>query len=435
MSHNEPDFSRHTESRCYWQYEPRNVINDHDQRLTADADIVIIGAGFAGLATACRIAEFSPHTRVTVLEANTIGYGASGRNGGLLSPLAAPVWLAGATRDRRQGDALRLLYEESHAVARWAARCAPNAEVEPTRLCLSPQGALTSAGLEEVADVVGRAGIPIENAHVNEPTQSLFLDAHMVHPYRLASGLAAYARQRGVRIVERCRVRTVQSKRSAIKILIDDGSAIEAYRVVLATNAYSSSVDLGFKTPGKVVRNFMLATELLNEQQVAKVNARSDFVVELNRKYIFYRLHGGRLLFGGIDKFGPPRSGNDFEIPQAVQETLCRDLSMRFGSGSNVPIAFAWGGCFHMTRNELPVIRRCPENPAIILNICYGGTGVALSLALAPVAASLALDQKINDPNLEFIHTVMDETGLPVAGGLALAGRVARRLFSQTLNG
>ena len=419
--------------RCYWHqgYADREVTVN--PAACTRADIVIVGGGFAGLATACRIAELRPETKIVLLEAKTVGYGASGRNGGLVSPLAAPIWLAGALRNARQSDALRLLYRKSHEAAQWAKLHAPDAEIHESSLQIAAQGPLTAAGLSEVAGVIAKSGIPIDLGDTRRRMNNLSLTCHTIQPYKLAVGLAAYARRLGIHILENASVQSIQPSNQGANVTLVTGETIKADRVVVSTNAYSGTISMGARTPGKVVRNFMLATAPLSEQQKASLRGSDSFIVELNSKYIFYRMHAGRLIFGGIDKIGSSNSPDDFEIPHKVLFTLRRELATRVDGGSDLPIDYSWGGRFHMTATDLPIIMPSPHNPAIIYNIGYGGTGVALTLALAPIAAALALEQKVRDEDTEFIFQVMRETRLPILSGIKLAGLVSKRLMSQAM--
>ncbi|HEX5063542.1 MAG TPA: FAD-dependent oxidoreductase, partial [Kofleriaceae bacterium] len=84
--------------------------------LPAATDFVVLGGGFAGLMTAIRLREQNPTATVAVLEAERVGYGASGRNAGFLSPLAAPVWLLGAERSAEQAWGAARINGEVHAI-------------------------------------------------------------------------------------------------------------------------------------------------------------------------------------------------------------------------------------------------------------------------------------------------------------------------------
>lgn len=420
--------------RCYWHHGQSAKTSHGQPEAHSTADIIVIGGGFAGLATACRIAELRPATKIFLLEGKVIGYGASGRNGGLVSPLAAPIWLAGALGNAQQSDALRMLYRKSHEAAQWAKLHAPDAQIEASELQITAQGALTSAGLHEVADVIGKSGIPHELGKTPNGSCDLRLPCHTIHPYQLAIGLADYARRLGVQILENAPVLSIQSSKHSASVTLSDGNIITAERVVVCTNAYSHSISSGRPPHAKVVRNFMLATAPLSEAQKASLLGNDKFIVELNSKYIFYRMHAGRLIFGGIDKIGTSASDNDFEIPDAVSLALRRALSMRVKSERDIAIDFSWGGRFHLTSTDLPAIEECTDNPSVIYNIGYGGTGVALTLALAPVAAAIALKQKLPDDDAAFIYQVMRETRLPIFSGVKLAGLVSRRLFRQAFS-
>lgn len=419
--------------RCYWRHGNEVATTAASPTGESPADVIVIGGGFAGLATACRIGELRPDAKTILLEANSVGYGASGRNGGLVSPLAAPIWLAGALRNGRQSDALRLLYRKTHEAAQWAAAHAPDAEVRRTVLNIAAQGPLTAAGLSEVADVIARSGIPIERDSGARRHSDLRLACYTVQPYKLAVGLARYARQLGVQILENAAVRSIDASRRGVAVTMASGETLHAERVVVSTNAYFQSIAMASRPPGKVVRNFMLATAPLSEAQQTSLQSCDHFVVELNRKYIFYRMHAGRLMFGGIDKVGQSRSRDDFEIPGDVLGSLRSELSARVLDGRQLPIDFAWGGRFHMTATDLPFIARCSVNPSVIYNLGYGGTGVALTLALAPVAAAMALGQDVRDDEAEFVFQTMRETRLPIFAGAQLAGRVAKRAMAAAL--
>ncbi|PPC98528.1 MAG: hypothetical protein CTY31_13230 [Hyphomicrobium sp.] len=420
--------------RCYWHNGHSNDAAHGQHEGHSTADIIVIGGGFAGLATACRIAELRPEKKILLLEAKVVGYGASGRNGGLVSPLAAPIWLAGALGNSRQSDALRMLYTKSHEAAQWAKLHAPDAEVEASELQITAQGALTSAGLNEVAEVIGKSGLSYELGKTPNGSCELRLPCHTIHPYQLALGLADYALRLGIQILEYAPVQSIQSSKHGAAVTLSDGSIMSSERVVVSTNAYSNSISAGRQPPAKVVRNFMLATAPLSEAQKASLLGNDKFIVELNSKYIFYRIHADRLIFGGIDKIGTSTSENDFEIPDAVSLALRRALSMRVKCERDIAIDYSWGGRFHLTSTDLPVIKECTDNPSVVYNIGYGGTGVALTLALAPVAAALTLKQKLPDEDAAFIYQVMRETRLPIISGIKLAGLVSRRLLRQAFS-
>ena len=85
--------------RSYWQEANSASVALPNLELPSEADITVVGGGLTGVSTAIAILQRQPGVRVVLLEANFIGFGATGRNGGLISPLPAPVWLLTADRN------------------------------------------------------------------------------------------------------------------------------------------------------------------------------------------------------------------------------------------------------------------------------------------------------------------------------------------------
>jgi len=171
-------------------------------------EIAIIGAGLAGLSTAIAIKTSHPEAEVIVLESSFAGFGASGRNGGLLSPLAAPIWLITADTNPEHAWALAKLNAATAQLARRIAAEMPEAEAKPVPLRLEAAGQLTSAALDRIGRTLG--GLNIENTAGRHPRsaklRTLELTGHTVQPYRLVQGLARTARALGVDLHEGVRV-------------------------------------------------------------------------------------------------------------------------------------------------------------------------------------------------------------------------------------
>lgn len=424
--------------RSYWQRIGGMPLVAPQAALPARAAIAIIGGGFAGLATALRIKQMQPDAGVVLIEAKSVGYGASGRNGGLMSPLPAPVWLATALNDSLHARAMGLLNAEVAKAAAWAKLIAPGAEVTAQTLALEAKGAITDAAISHISRILAKAGIDHEmraEAAFAKP-RSLLLAAHTINPYALVQGLAARARQLGVEIVEGSPVADISRMEEGARITLRDGRSISAATVVIATNAYTPSLGLPEAPSAKVVHNYMLATEPLDRLTLVRLTragqTSGQFVVELNKAYVFYRLHQGRLVFGGIEKLRHTEGG-DLDVPRAVMAGLKSHLAATLDGAAMPRIAEAWGGRFHMTATDLPVIRRSRQHPAIVWNLGYGGTGVALSLALAPIAAALALGRKVDEPALSELDDAICSTRVPVAGALRFAAGVAGELVSGAM--
>ncbi len=203
---------------------------------------------------------------------------------------------------------------------------------------------------------------------------------------------------------------------------------IDARCVIVCTNAYTGALGLpaGART-AKPVRNYMLATEPLDPALAARLGDGRRFFVEIDKSYVFYRLHRGRLVYGGIESF-KDSAGSDFDVPSETLQKLTRLVRRSIGSDCP-PIACTWSGRYHATVTETPIIARHPAAPAIVMNVGYGGTGVALTQIFSGLAASLATGERQPDPDMDRLGRILSETKLPI-GGLAMFGAaVAQQLL------
>lgn len=393
-------------------------------------DFVVIGGGLAGISTARRILDMAPGASVAVLEGMTVGYGASGRNGGLLSPLPAPVWLLTARAGNESAWALKTLNARVHALGEALAEHVPTSEAASTKLHLNAMGRMTGAGLDAVARALDAAGIghDVRSDLERGGLRTLSLPTFCVNPYALVCALADDARARGALICPQTPVASVAQQGAGARVLLKCGQAIDARCVVVCTNAYTGALGVpeGARK-AKPVRNYMLATEPLDAALRRRLGDGRRFVVEIDKSYVFYRLHEGRLVYGGIEGF-KETTGSDFAVPDEIRHTLTGLVRRSIGSDCP-PIARAWSGRYHATATETPIIARHPKAPAIVMNVGYGGTGVALTQIFAGLAASIATGQRPSDPDDARLGRILQDTRLPVQGLISFGASVARQLL------
>lgn len=425
--------------RSYWQRHAQTKAStpQDKERLgsVCQPDVVVIGGGFAGLMTAIRLAEMEPAADILMLEANFVGFGASGRNAGLLSPLAAPVWLFSSNSNPEQAWALKHLNQRTQAVAKWLATNVPGSESAAATLRLESTGRLTAAALPKIAATLHKCDIEHEFIAATtvgrDPSGDrpgarkvgLEVPGNWINPYRCVVALGRHAESLGVRINENCAVTAVRDACDDVELVLASGKTLRTKKAIVCTNAYSASIDLPKSPRAKVVYNFMVSTPPLNSEQAAHLPAENTFVVELNLANIYYRRHAGRLIFGGIDKFS--KSGDDdFDVPPDVLAGLEGHLAGSLPKAC-MEVSEAWGGRFHMTYTDLPQIERTGANGSIILNVGYGGTGVALSLVLSKIAAALATSRGITDPDDQRLLAAINSTHIPIVSGARFGLAVA----------
>jgi gamma-glutamylputrescine oxidase len=393
--------------QSYWQREAGWRDRWHDTSLPAHADFVVIGGGFAGLATAIRIREREADASIVVLEAERVGSGASGRSAGFLSPLAAPVWLLGAERSTDHAWAAAKINEEVHEIASWLER-AGDIELARVRLGLAAGDRLGEAALGEFVNRVSLVGLAhqVLPSRAREGHRFLAMDAYTLHPYKLAVGLAEYATHQGIAIREHARVTKLDGTRVTF-----EGGVLDASCIVLCTNAYTSLAPVR----AAVVHSFMTATEPLDDVSSRRLVRDTEFTVEVNAAQAYHRMHAGRVIYGGVDKLWSP----DDEVPADVVSRLAKHMKASF-PGTLVAPGETWTGRFHATTNGLPIIRRDGNR---VLNVGYGGTGVALALTCAKRAAALAC----GEPD-DRLMSIIRSTRIGVRDSIRALAQIAGRI-------
>ncbi len=422
-----------TTRASYWQHDACWADRWHDSRLPVRVDVAVLGGGLSGLATALALRDRAPGAAIAVFEAERVGFGASGRSAGFLSPLAAPVWLLGARRSSDQAWAARTINTAVHHVAERIRVLVPAADVRAVDLSLEARGRIASSALAELAAAAEHVGLGFtldrRDSHRTAARLALSMGAYTVHPYKLVRGIAERAVDRGVKIYERARVRRVDAVEGGARIVLDDERHVLADRVVVCTNAYTPGIELDDRPRAMVVHSFMTATLPLPAEILAGLAGEDRFTVEVNAAQAYHRMHAGRVIYGGIDALSEP-AGGDLAVPPGVRRRLDELVSASFGLPSHVlPIEHAWSGRFHTTTTGLPVIRASRSNPAVVINVGYGGTGFALALACAPLAAALGAGEAPADDDARLLSTIED-TRLSVVSGIGAIARILARFAS-----
>jgi gamma-glutamylputrescine oxidase len=355
-------------------------------------DVCIVGGGYTGLSSALHLAERG--YSVILLEAERIGWGASGRNGGQLG--------SGHRKDQRS---LERMLGRDWAYRLWELAADGNATVRSLIAehgidCDLTPGILHAAWktseprwMEEEADYMRRhyaydklRFVPREEMREMVQTTRYhagLLDmggAHL-HPLNYALGLARAALAKGVRIFEGSRVEDIAQGSPAI-VRIASGS-VKAKHVVLAANAYLGNLAPRIAGAIMPINNFIIATEPLGESR-ANALIRDNVGVQDTKFVIdYYRLSPDhRLLFGGGENYSShfPR-----DIAAFVREPMLRV----FPQLKDVRIDHAWGGTLAITMKRIPHFGRLTPN--IFFAHGYSGQGINIAtLAGKLIAEAIA---------------------------------------------
>jgi glycine/D-amino acid oxidase-like deaminating enzyme len=390
-----------------------------------DADVCIVGAGFTGLWTAYHLARARPELDVVVLEREWAGFGASGRNGGWLTPAFA------ASRERllraHGPDAVGALERALRdSVADVLATCAAE-EIDCDALV---GGVLRVArGPAQVARL--RTEIATERARRTPEDEPIELDADAlagrvrvagatagawsphgarVHPAKLVRGLAAAAERRGVRIFERTAVRELRAAATHgdMAAAVADLGTVRAPVVLSCVEGFTPQLR-GQQRALLPLNSAMVVTEPLDASPWAAIGWEGgELLGDAAHAYVYaQRTADGRIALGGRGvpyRYGS-RTDRDGRTQQRTIEGLARMLRTLFPPAADAAIDHAWCGVLGVARDWQPAVR-LDRASGIGFAGGYVGNGVGVANLAGRTLRDLALGEETALTRLPWVgHT------------------------------
>lgn len=344
----------------------------------AQTRVCVIGGGFAGLNTALGLAERGLR-EVVLIEAQQIGFGASGRNGGFvfggfsrgedallreLGPQRARALYAGTT------DAVELIRRRIH---RHAIDCeAVEAGVIwanwfRDRELLRARQRLLAEHFDVHWQWWPRERVR-ERLRSERYHEGLFEpQALHFHPLKYAHGIAALAAELGVRVHERSPALALRREGAGWRVRTEHGD-VQAEQVVLACGGYLAGLRREVDAAVMPIATYVMVTEPLGARLHEALHTRAA-VYDTRFAFDYYRpLPDTRLLWGG-------RISVRDRSPQQVKRLLYRDLLKVFPQLHGARIDYAWSGLMSYARHQMPQVGQV--EPGLWLAQAFGGHGVA----------------------------------------------------------
>lgn len=360
------------------------------------ADIAIIGAGFTGLSAALSAIEHG--LSAIVLEASEVGWGASGRNGGVvstkyrvsLSEIAARHGVETARQMYRIGlDAVQCVEDN---LQNYGIRDADFARTGNLRCAHNARALAKLVHEAETARVnFGDTGlIALDEGTVRHESGSsdyvggvLTTHGGIIHPLNYARGLAAAVRRGGGAIFERSPVLSTAREGDRTIVNTPEGQVTARY-VILATDGYSDITRATAAVRKTVIpfRSAILATAPLGPDLLATVMRTGRSYSETRRMMRWFRPWGSRMLFGGRGAFGR-------EDTKAAFDALETAMKKTFPQLEDVQITHRWSGLVSMTLNSLPQVGILDRHTGFALG--YNGAGIAMSSLMGRRVVDLLL--------------------------------------------
>ncbi|MHA3913322.1 NAD(P)/FAD-dependent oxidoreductase [Halovulum sp. GXIMD14793] len=356
-------------------------------------DVCIIGGGFTGLTAALHLAEKGLSVRV--LEAQRLGWGASGRNGGqvCVGNRQEQEWLeaklgldwARALWDlAREGDARLRKTIADHGIACDLKSGAIHGDSVKANVAHS------YAHAEHMEKVYGHRLEKLDQAAIRDRVGTEFYhgglqddSAGHLHPLNYALGLAAAVIGAGAVLHEQSRVTKV-TQGAPHRIATETG-AVLADHVIYACNGYLGDLERQTAAHVMPINNFIAVTEPLGED-VARSLIRDDVCVADDKFVVnYYRLTADhRMLFGGGESYG-------YRFPSDIAGMVQGNMLKVYPQLKDVRIEYAWGGTLGITINRMPFVRTL--SPTILTGSGYSGQGVAMSALVGRLLAERVAGQ------------------------------------------
>lgn len=403
-------------SISYWFDSLDEDVEAVTPSLQADeVDVVIVGAGFTGLWTAYYLHQQAPELDIAVFEQETVGFGASGRNGGwCLGAIAGIAGLLGQEKWREQAIAFqRLAFETVDEVGRVAAEEGIDCEFAKggtLRVASTPFHAKRLEGHLEFQRSLGFGEddyrwLPAEAARERINTRNnhgALWNAHCaaLHPAKLARGIGRVLRDRGVRIYERTPVRSLEPGR-----IETDAGAVQARWVVRATEGYTRTLR-GEERTLLPLYSMVVATEPLPAKVWDELGLANRETFGDERRIVIYgqRTADGRLVFGGrAGYYFGSRLFTTFSPDDSQIRHVERSLVELFPILETYEITHRWGGLMGVPRNWRAGVgfdRRTGMGWAG----GYVGEGVAASNLAARTLVDLMLEQDTQRTEMPWIN-------------------------------
>lgn len=369
----------------------------------AETDVAVIGAGFTGLSAALTLAQAG--VQVTVLDAQSPGWGASGRNGGFCC--IGGTGLPDAMLERRLGaDGARAFLDTQIAaidlvetlIGRHALDVQRHSDGE-VLLAHSPRAAksfeaevraCTAQGLP--AQVLSKAeldarGLGGPGFHAGLHLRKGFgLDAGAY-----VTGLAHAARSATARIFGQSRVQSITKSGESWHLTTPNG-VLRARRILVATNGYTPERLGPLRAPVLPIQSNVLVTRPLTAQEQAAQGWTSDLMAYDARTLLHYfrLMPDGRFLFG---MRGGIRASAGAE--RRTTRRLMAHFHQMFPAWRHVEVPHTWSGLLAYSRDLLPHVAEIDADPTALAAMAYHGNGVAMGTWSGHAAARLFLGEDI----------------------------------------
>jgi glycine/D-amino acid oxidase-like deaminating enzyme len=390
----------------YWLETVPEPAQGANEPLPESVDVAVVGAGFCGLSGARVLAKRG--VRVAVLEAETLGWGASCRNGGMVltgMKLPVPTLIARYGREAVQRmyaaslegiDLVEQIVQEEHIDCAFS-RCghlevackqshfAAYAE-SAARIKREFHHELRILPKEKLREEIG-ADI-YYGGMVDETSAGL-------NPAQYVAGLAKAAQRAGAALYDHTQVvdviPEVSNGNRRYRVKTSRGSLL-AREVLLASGAYTTSATPALRKKVIPIGSYIIATEVLPADLARELSPRNRMIYDSKHFLYYYRLTpDNRMLFGGRAAFFPETE----DTVRESAELLCRGMIGVYPQLRNTRVEFVWGGTLDFTFDVMP---HCGKSDGMHFALGFAGHGVAAATWMGAKLAGVICGDPDDNP-------------------------------------
>jgi glycine/D-amino acid oxidase-like deaminating enzyme len=379
------------------------------QPLPESADVAIVGAGYTGLSAALSLAKRG--AKVVVLESETMGWGASSRNGGMvLTGLKLGVNQLISTYGR---ELTQRMYAASLATIDTVERIVKEENIScDFSRCGHLEVACKKAHFEDYAsqvEVIGREFnhqlrvIPRDELR-SEIGSDIYFGGMVddvsagLNPARYVAGLGAAAMRAGAQVSEHTQLKNIQRESrggaAGFKLNTSRG-ATWARNVLVGTSGYTGVATPVLRKKVITIGSFIITTEILSEALARELSPRNRQIYDSKNYLFYYRLTpDNRMLFGGRAAFFP-------ETDQTIRksaEILRRGMIGVYPQLRDTKVEYVWGGTVDFCFDVMP---HAGQIDGIYFALGYAGHGVAMATYQGQKMAEWIADGKTDNPFTE----------------------------------
>ena len=386
----------------YWHTTVQLPDDSNLTPLPDKADVAIIGGGYTGLSAARTLAKQG--AKVAVLEANTIGWGASSRNGGMV---LTGLKLGMRSVMKKYGrDTARRLFQCSLEAIDTVEHIVKEENID----CgFRRYGHLLTANKPKHFEALSE-DVEFMEKEFNHTLRLLSRDQQHteigsdiyhgavvdecsggLNPAQYVSGLAAAAERAGATLYARARVNRLERRRKADHFVLEtERGSLSAESVLVATSGYTGAVTRDLQKKVIPIGSFIIATEKLPDELVKQLIPNGRMIFDSMHYLNYFRLWDNRMIFGGRAAFFPETSktiGRSAEILRREMIDVCPQLK-------DAKIDYVWGGTLDFA---FDMMTHVGKTEGIYYSLGYAGHGVAMATYMGKTVAEAMLKENIKE--------------------------------------